>query len=196
MFQSLYNWTIHWSATAQAEWALFLIAVAESSFFPLPPDILLITMAVAKPESSFYFALICSVGSVLGGIVGYLIGKYGGQPVLHRFFRGGTITRVEELFNRYDAWAIGIAAFTPIPYKVFTIASGAFNIRFKTFLAASIIGRTSRFFIVASLFYFWGAEIKEWIDRYFNLFSIAFVVLLVGGFLLLRFVKHGKEANG
>lgn len=190
MLHDLYEWTIAWAATASAEWALFFIAFAESSFFPLPPDILMIAMAVAEPKNSFFFALICTAGSLLGGILGYGIGKYGGQPLLNRFVKRKTIDRVEHLFNKYDAWAIAIAGFTPIPYKVFTISSGAFNINFKTFVQASLLGRAGRFFLVATLFYFWGAQIKVWIDRYLNLFSIAFVVLLVGGFLLIRLLKH------
>jgi len=189
MIHRLYDWTIAWAATAQAEWALFFIALAESSFFPLPPDILMITMAVAEPKRSFFYALICTAGSLIGGVIGYAIGKYGGQPLLNRFFKRTTIDRVEALFNKYDAWAIAIAGFTPIPYKVFTIASGAFNIDFKTFVTASLLGRAGRFFIVATLFYFWGSTIKVYIDKYFNLFSILFVVLLLGGFLALRFLK-------
>ncbi len=189
MIHSLYQWTLAWAATPQAEWALFLIAIAESVFFPLPPDILLMAMAVANPSGSFFFALLCTLGSLIGAVLGYLLGKYGGQPLMHRFIKQDTVLKVEQLFNRYDAWAIAIAGFTPIPYKVFTVASGAFNINFKTFMLASILGRAGRFFMVAGLFYFWGADIKNYIERYFNLFSVIFVGLLIGGLLVLRLLK-------
>jgi len=195
VFQDLYNWTLAWAVTPQAEWALFLIALAESSFFPLPPDILMIAMAVADPNRAFFFALICTTGSLIGGILGYGIGQYGGQPILNKFFKRETVDRVEALFNKYDAWAIAVAGFTPIPYKVFTITSGAFNINFKTFVFASLAGRAGRFFIVATLFYFWGAQIKVWIDKYFNLLSIAFVVLLVGGFLAIRLLRRPRTST-
>lgn len=193
MVQALYEWMIAWAATAQAEWALFLLALAESSFFPLPPDILMMAMAVGDPKRSFWYATLCTLGSVLGGALGYGIGFYGGQPILNKFFKKSKIERVESLFNRYDAWAITIAGFTPIPFKVFTIASGAFNINFKTFLLASLAGRAGRFFIVGTLFFFFGAEIKVWIEQYFNLFSILFIVLLIGGFFVLRLVKGRGE---
>jgi membrane protein YqaA with SNARE-associated domain len=190
MLHQLYHWTLHWAATPQAEWALFFLAIAESSFFPIPPDLLLITMAVAEPMNSFWFALISSIGSVLGGCIGYGIGRYGGQPLLKRFVKEEKIQHVETLFNRYDAWAIIIAAFTPIPYKVFTIASGAFNINFKTFILSSLIGRAGRFFLVATLFYFFGASIKGWINQYLNLVTIGLMVLLIGGFLSFRLLKR------
>lgn len=184
--KGLYEWTVHWAATPQAEWALFLISVAESSFFPLPPDILLITMALSTPSASLGYALISTVGSVLGGVLGYYIGHYGGQPLLRRFISGAKLRKVEDLFNRYDAWAIVIAAFTPIPYKVFTIASGVFNIRLRVFIIASVIGRAGRFFLVAALFYIWGPEIKVWIDHYFEWFTLALMLLLILGFVCLR----------
>lgn len=189
MIERIYQWTIAWAATPQAEWALFFLAFAESSFFPIPPDVLLIAMAVAEPKSAFFFAAICSLGSLLGGFFGYFLGKKGGRPILIRWFSNHTIARVEKLFNRYDAWAIAIAGFTPIPYKVFTLAAGAFLINFRTFAIASALGRAGRFFLVATLFYFWGAPIKAFIDEYFNYLSLGFVVLLVGGFLAFRFLK-------
>lgn len=195
MFHDLYNWTIHWAATAQAEWALFILAFAESSFFLIPPDVLLIAMAVATPKNAYLFALICTVGSLTGGMFGYIIGRFGGRPILKRFVRERTIHRVEDLFNRYDAWAITIAGFTPIPYKVFTIASGAFLINFKTFVLASLLGRAGRFFLVATLFFFWGAPIKNFIDRYLNILSVAFVILLIGGFLAIRLLKKKTHSG-
>jgi membrane protein YqaA with SNARE-associated domain len=126
MLQNFYHWTLAWAASPHAEWALAIIAFAESSFFPVPPDLLMIPMAAARPENAFFFAFLCTLFSLLGGVFGYWIGQKGGQPILNRFIKRETVLRVEGLFNRYDAWAIGIAGFTPIPYKVFTIASGAF----------------------------------------------------------------------
>ncbi len=193
MIERLYQWTIAWATTPQAEWALLILAFAESSFFPLPPDILLIAMAVAEPERAFFFAALCTAGSVFGGIFGYYLGNKGGRPILIRWFSNRTLARVEKLFTRYDGWAIAIAGFTPIPYKVFTLASGAFLIKFRTFVIASMIGRAGRFFLVATLFYFWGAPIKNFIDRYFNWVSLAFVVLLVGSFFAFRLFKSPAE---
>ncbi len=190
--RKLYDWVLHWAQTPYGVPALFILAFAESSFFPVPPDVLLIALAISIPRRAFYYALICAVGSVLGGMLGYLIGYQFMETVGNRIieFYGvtGQWTYVGELYKHYAAWAVGIAGFTPIPYKVFTIAGGAFQIDFLVFVLASAISRSARFFIVAALIYFFGPPIRAFIDKYFNTLAIAFVILLVGGFVLVRYV--------
>lgn len=191
MLRRLYNWVLHWAETPYGTWALFLIAVCESSFFPIPPDILLIALAVGLPRKSLKYALICSAGSVLGGCIGYLIGWQFmvsiGQKIVEFYGLTPKIEYIESLYSRYDAWAIGIAGFTPIPYKVFTISAGAFKINFWVFLVASAVSRSARFFLVGGLIYIFGPAIQKFIDRYFNTLAILFAVLLVAGFAIIRF---------
>jgi membrane protein YqaA with SNARE-associated domain len=192
MLRRLYDWVLHWAATPYGAWALFLLAFAESSFFPIPPDVLLIAMCVAAPKRSFKYALICSAGSVLGGCLGYLIGWQFMASVGSRIvdFYGLTdkVEYIETLYNTYDAWAVGIAGFTPIPYKVFTIAAGMFKIDFTIFVLASMFSRSARFFLVGGLIFRFGPSIQRFIDRYFNLLAIAFTVLLVGSFILIKYL--------
>jgi len=166
-------------------WVLFGIAFAESSFFPLPPDALLIPLCLANPEKAFWFAGICSVGSVLGGIFGYGIGFWGGRPLLKRFFNAEKVARVQAYYDRYNAWATAIAGLTPIPYKIFTISGGAFGVGFRVFVLASILSRSIRFFAVAGLIYWLGDTARDFIEKYFGVLSIAFVVVLVLGFWLV-----------
>ena len=190
MLRGLYDWVLHWAATPYGTWALFLLALSESSFFPIPPDVLLIALAVAIPEKSFKYALICSVGSVLGGCLGYLIGWQFmtsiGERIISFYGLNQKVAYIAEFYSAYDAWAIGIAGFTPIPYKVFTISAGAFKINFWVFLLASIVSRSARFFLVGGLIYIFGSQIKSFIDRYFDLLAIAFTVLLVAGFVIIK----------
>ena len=191
MLRGLYDWVLHWAATPYGTWALFLLALSESSFFPIPPDVLLIALAVAIPEKSFKYAMICSVGSVLGGCLGYLIGwqfmTSMGEKIISFYGLNQKVAYIAELYSAYDAWAIGIAGFTPIPYKVFTISAGAFKINFWVFLLASMVSRSARFFLVGGLIYIFGSQIKSFIDRYFDLLAIAFTVLLVAGFIIIKF---------
>ena len=192
MFRRLYDWVLHWAETPYGSWALFLLAFCESSFFPIPPDILLIALAIALPLKALRYALICSVGSVLGGCMGYLIGWQFMASIGERIiaFYGLTqkVEYIQSLYVAYDAWAIGIAGFTPIPYKVFTISAGAFHINFSVFLVASIVSRSARFFLVGGLIYVFGAKIQAFIDRYFNLLAVAFTVFLVGGFVIIKLI--------
>lgn len=176
-------------------WGLFLLSFAESSFFPVPPDILLIALALITPKASFYLALITTIGSVLGALFGYFIGLLGGRPLLERFVSKEKISLVHDYFNRYEAWAIGIAGFTPIPYKIFTISAGVFYINFTRFVLASIISRGGRFFLVGSAIYLFGPTIRYYIERYFNLFTIAFVLLLLLGFGALKIMAKGASVR-
>ena len=188
--RKLKSWVEGYAEKPHAEWALFLIAFAESSFFPIPPDVLLIAMAVIVPAKAFRYALICSVGSVLGGVFGYFIGwaffEALGQPILQFYGAMGHYEKIQVLYNEHAFWSILAAGFTPIPYKVFTIAAGTFEVPLTTLVVASAVGRSARFFLVAALFYFFGAPIKKFIDKYFEILTILFLVLLVGGFIVIR----------
>lgn len=188
----LYDWVLTWAYSPYAVPALFLLAFSESSFFPVPPDVLLIALAISVPRKAFYFALICAIGSVLGGMLGYLIGyefmEVLGNRILSAYGLMDKWDYVGRLYNTYAAWAVGIAGFTPIPYKVFTIAGGAFKIDFPVFVLASFLSRSARFFLVATLIYYFGPPIKAFIDKYFNVLAIVFVILLVGGFVLIKYV--------
>ncbi len=190
MLKKLYEWVLKWADTPYGGWALFILAFSESSFFPIPPDILLIALAVGKPKKALKFALICSIGSVLGGIAGYLIGWQFMAVVGHKIiaFYGLTekVATIASLYNQYNAWAVGIAGFTPIPYKVFTITAGAFRINFLIFLLASTVSRSARFFLVGGLIFIFGPRIQVFIDKYFNLLAIVFTVLLVASFFLIK----------
>ena len=181
---------IAWAATPYAPLALFIITFWESSFFPLPPDPLLIAMAVAEPQNAPLFALICTTASVLGAALGYFIGKRGGRPIVYKLFKEKKVRAAEGLYQRYDVWAVGAAAFTPIPYKVFTITAGIASLRFWPFILVSILGRGARFFLLGMLVYFFGPQIQNLIDQYFELLTISFLVLIVLGFVA---VKYGGE---
>ncbi len=187
-----YDKVIKWADSPYSEWALFFNAFAESSFFPVPPDILMMAMEVAEPKKSFRFALITSIGSILGGIAGYGIGYFFfnsiGKPLIEFYKLAKQFETVGGLYSKYSAWIVGIAGFTPIPYKLITITSGFWKINFGIFLIASGFSRSARFFLVSTLFYFFGPGIKRFIDKYFNLLSIIFMILLVGGFILIRYI--------
>lgn len=190
MLRRLYDWILHWAETPYGIWALFILAFCESSFFPIPPDPLLIALAISLPAKSFRFAFVCSVASVIGGMFGYFIGyelmDSIGRPILEFYNAMDRYEDIQTLYRNYDAWAVGIAGFTPIPYKVFTIAAGAFKIDLSVFILASAVSRSARFFIVAGLIYRFGKPIRSFIDRYLNVLSIAFIILLILGFVILK----------
>ena len=185
----LYDWVLSWADSPYGAWGLFLIAFAESSFFPIPPDVLLVALAVGAHKKAFRFALIATVGSVLGGMLGYLIGwqfmAMIGDRIIAFFGFADKFTQVEALYNTWDAWVVFIAGFTPIPYKVFTIAAGVFTLNFPIFVLASTLGRAGRFCLVAALIYYRGPSIKAFIDKYFNILVTVFTLLLVGSFVLI-----------
>ncbi len=192
ILKRLYDWVLHWAETPYGTPALFILAFAESSFFPIPPDVLLITLAISIPRRAFKYATVCTVGSVLGGMFGYLIGlKFIdtiGMKIIEFYGILDKYQSIQSLYMKYDAWAVSIAGFTPIPYKVFTIAAGAFKINFPVFVFASIAGRAGRFFLVSALIYKFGPPIREFIDKYFNILSYIFVILLIGGFVLVKYL--------
>jgi len=194
LLRRLYDWVLHWATTPYGAPALFLLAFAESSFFPIPPDVLLLALCIAVPLRSFRFALIASVGSVLGGMVGYGIGIGLWELVSGYFFlyvpgfSEAVFAKVQALFDTYDFWAVFTAGFTPIPYKVITIGAGVFEINFPVFVLASVISRSLRFFLVATLIYRYGAPVRDFIERYFNVLTVVFMALLIGGFLVFRHI--------
>ncbi len=192
LLRSLYDWVLHWAHTPYGVPALFLLALAEASFFPVPPDVLLIALALALPAHAFRYALVASLGSVLGGMAGYGIGRglWGGlEEFFFTYVPGFTAAgfeRVQDLFRQYDFWTVFTAGFTPIPYKIITIGAGVFEINLAVFVLASVISRSLRFYLVAWLIHRYGVPVRAFIERYFNLLSLIFMVLLIGGFLALK----------
>lgn len=188
----LYDWVLHWADTPYAVPALFLLAFTESSFFPIPPDVLLIAMCIGYVQRSYRFAFWCAIGSVLGGMAGYGIGAFFWEQTKEFWFHVPGITphsveRVTELYQLYDFWIVFVAAFTPIPYKVITILAGVCSINFPMFVLASAVGRSARFFLVAWLFRHFGPPIKDFIERRFALVTFAGAALGVGGFVVVKY---------
>jgi len=188
----MYDWVLSWAHRRHGTAALALLSFAESSFFPIPPDVLQIALTLERRERAFFYAGVSAVASVLGGLAGYLIGWAAWQAVDQFFFAyvfsEETFHKVEGLYREHDFWCVFIAAFTPIPYKVFTIAAGVFQIAVVPFIIASVVGRAGRFFLVAALLWKFGAPMKTFIEKYFNLLTIVFTLLLVGAFALLKLV--------
>lgn len=190
--RALYAWVVGWAETRRAEQALSAIAFAESSFFPIPPDPLLIAMVMAKPGRFLRHAFICTISSVFGGILGYGIGiaLFGtvGMWIVNTYGLEEEFAAIGVRYEENAFLAVFAAAFTPIPYKLITIAAGVFRIDFIAFLFASIIGRGTRFFFVAFLVHHLGLRYKDSIEKYIDIISIGFVVVLVLGFMALKYV--------
>lgn len=190
LLQRIYNRCMEWIQTPAGIWALFFIAVAESSFFPIPPDVFLIALCIGAPKKSMKFAAVCAAGSVIGGALGYGLGLAFmdtlGQRILTLYGLEDKYHVVQGLYQQYDAWAVAAAGFTPLPYKLFTITAGAFKINFPTFMLVSLAARSARFFLVAGLIYKFGAPVQYFINKYFNILTIVFLTLLIGGFVLIK----------
>lgn len=198
VLRRLYAWVLHWAETPYGTPALFAISFAESSFFPIPPDVLQIALSMSKPRRAFYYAAVSAVASVLGGIVGWLIG-YAFWQMLGEFFYdyvpGVTHENVDYVGGLYRDnafFAIFAAAFTPIPFKVFTIAAGVFHeyVSLQTLILASALGRSTRFFLVAGCIYLFGPRVQTLLERYLEVATVVLFVLLVGGFVLLKQFAH------
>lgn len=188
----LYDWMLSWAETRWAGWAMFLFAMAEAVIFPIPPDVLLLALCVGMPKKSFKYALICTAGSVFGAIIGFGLGAFAWEAVRDLFIPGvfslESFNNVGDLYRQWDFWLVFTAGFTPLPYKLITISAGVFLggiSALPVFILASVISRGLRFFLVAGLVWKFGAPIKKFIDKYFNLCAIAFTVLLIGGFWLI-----------
>ena len=192
MIRRLYDWTLDQAERPYALWILAIVAFIESSFFPIPPDILLIPMVLAALSRAWLIAGICTVASVLGGGFGYLIGAQLfdliGQPILDFYGKAEKFDAFAERFNAQGHWAVLFAGMTPFPYKVITIASGVTGLPFAQFMLWSVIARGARFFVVAALLWYFGDPIKSFIERYLGLLFTLFCILLVGGFILLRYL--------
>lgn len=190
LLQRTYNRCMEWIQTPAGIWVLFFIAVAESSFFPIPPDVFLIALCIGAPIKSMKFAAVCAAGSVIGGALGYGLGLAFmdtlGQRILTLYGLEDKYHVVQGLYQQYDAWAVAAAGFTPLPYKLFTITAGAFKINFPTFMLVSLAARSARFFLVAGLIYKFGAPVQYFINKYFNILTIVFLILLIGGFVLIK----------
>ncbi len=195
----LYDWILHWAETKYGVPALFLLALAESSFFPIPPDVLLIPLALGARSKAIRFALVCSVASIVGGIAGYGIGYFSWWSGAEAYsavalfffnhipgFTEQVFLNIQEKYEIYNFLIVFTAGFTPIPFKIITISAGAFSVNFPMFLLASTVSRSARFFLVALLIRQFGEPITVFIDKYFNVLSIIFTLLLIGGFLVLK----------
>ncbi len=190
MLRDVYHRTLALAGSPRAGWWLALVAFTEASCFPIPPDVLLIPMALARPERAWRLALICTIASVCGGALGYYIGyavfNQLARPVLEFYGYGGKFAAFQAMYAEWGVWVILIKGLTPIPYKIVTIASGAAKFNFWVFMAASAVTRGARFFIVATLLHFWGEPVKEFVERRLTLVTTGVAVGIVGGFVALR----------
>ncbi|MFK2826284.1 YqaA family protein [Bacillus sp. B190/17] len=175
-------------------WGLIIVSFTESSFFPIPPDVILLPLAFADPDRALLFALYTTIASVLGSLLGWIIGRKLGRPILLKFFSEGLIVKVENLFSNYGPIAILIAGFTPIPYKVFTIFSGVAKVPIRILLLWSLIGRGLRFFLEGIIIFWLGAQAKSFIEENFTLLTIVGGLLIVIIYLVYRFVQKKKQA--
>jgi membrane protein YqaA with SNARE-associated domain len=190
MLRKTYARVMALAASPNAGWWLALIAFAEASFFPIPPDVMLIPMAVAKPRSAWRFAAICTVASVAGGALGYLIGfavfDQVARPILNVYGYGAAYAAFQAKFQAYGLWIILVKGLTPIPYKIVTIAAGAARFDFSLFMMASVLTRGARFFLVATLLHFFGDAVRDFIERRLTLVTSALAIAVIGGFLALK----------
>jgi len=197
--RKLYNWVLHWAETPYGPIALFIISFSEASFFPIPPDILLIALSLGNRKSVFKFTIICSIASIAGGMAGYGIGHFlwwngdSYNAVAHFFFDNipgfneYIFQKIQTQYEHYGFIITFTAGFTPIPFKVFTISAGAFGISLPLFLIASAISRSARFIMISFLIWKYGEKINNIINRYFNLLSVLFIIILFGSYILIKF---------
>ena len=193
LLRKLYDWTLEKSKDPKAPWFLAIISFVESSFFPIPPDIILIPMVIAKRAKAWFFAFICTISSVLGGVAGYFIGYFFyltiGEFIIELY---SYQNEYSDFKSKYEGeiwlWFVFFAGLTPFPFKIITIASGAFKINVISFIAIALVSRGLRFYLVATLLKFFGNYIKEYIDKYFNLLTFVFFILLIGGFIFFKYI--------
>ena len=192
MLRRLYDRVIALSASRHAPWWLAVISFAEASFFPIPPDVLLIPMVLARRERAWSLALVCTIASVAGGALGYFIGyalfEVLATPLLHAYHYEAAFARFKDSYAEYGLWVILLKGVTPIPYKIVTIASGAASFNFWVFMAASIVTRGARFFLVAALLYFFGPPVRAFIEKRLGLVLLGVLGGIVFGFVVLRFL--------
>ena len=192
MIRRLYDWTMDLASQKYAIWALAAVAFVESSFFPIPPDIMLIPMVLAARESAWRYAAICTIASVLGGMLGYAIGAFlydsVGLPIINLYNLHDEFELFTNGYNEWGIWVILAAAITFVPFKLATIASGIADLEFSKFILASSGGRGFRFFLVAALLYYFGQPIREFIEKRLAMLFVLFCILLIGGFMLIKLV--------
>jgi membrane protein YqaA with SNARE-associated domain len=192
VLRRIYDWVMRLAHHPRAAWALFAVSFAESSFFPIPPDAMLIPMVLADRRKAWFYALICTIASVLGALLGYWIGftlyETIGKPIIAFYHLDAAMQGFIDDFNKYGLWIILIKGLTPIPYKLVTIASGVAGFALTPFILASIVTRGFRFFLVAGLLYFFGEPIRDFIERRLTLVTTVFIVLVVGGFVALKYL--------
>jgi membrane protein YqaA with SNARE-associated domain len=192
MIHRLYDWMMHMAAHKRAPQMLFWVSFVESSFFPIPPDVMLVPMVLANRLKAWAYATIATAGSVIGGIAGYAIGyfllEYIGQPVLRFYGYADRFQEFANLFNEWGVWVLLIKGMTPFPYKILTILAGATHMNLLAFIAASVVARAMRFYLVAGLLYWFGPPIRGFIETRLKLVTTVFVVLLVGGFVAVKYV--------
>ncbi len=192
MLRSLYDWTIRLAEHPHALWALAVVSFIESSFFPIPPDVLMIPMILARPSKAWLIAGVALVASVLGGMLGYAIGAFAyesiGQPILESMGKADAMEEFNTRFNDFGFWAVLAAGVTPFPYKVITIMSGWTGMPLGTFIATSILARALRFFLVAGLLWKFGEPIRDFIEKRLGLMFTLFIILLFGGFLAVKYL--------
>lgn len=192
MLRALYDWTMAQATHPRALWILAFVAFVESSVFPIPPDVLMIPMILARPKQAWLIALVALVASVAGGLLGYAIGAFAfdqiGAPMLAAMGKGAAMEAFNTRFNDFGFWPVLIAGITPFPYKVITIMSGWTGLPLGTFIVTSIIARGVRFFLIAALLYRFGAPVRDFIEKRLGLVFIVFVVLLLGGFYLVKVI--------
>lgn len=192
MLQRTYDKTLAMAESPNALWALAFVAFIESSVFPIPPDVLMIPMIIARPKQAWLIATVALVASVLGGLLGYAIGAFAyegiGQPILEAMGKGHAMEEFNHKFNDFGFWAVLAAGVTPFPYKVITIMSGWTGMPLATFVMTSILARALRFFTVAALLYFFGAPIRDFIEKRLGLVFTLFIILLIGGFIVVKYI--------
>lgn len=192
MLRRLYNRTMNLAAHRHAIPALAAVSFIESSVFPIPPDVVMIPMVLANRARAFRIALVCTIASVLGGLLGYAIGLFlfeeVGRPLLELYGYGPKFAEFQGTYNDWGAWAVFIAGVTPFPYKVITILSGVTRLDLVVFFVASVAARGLRFFMVAALLWKFGEPIREFLEKYLGVLFVLFVVLLIGGFALIKFI--------
>ena len=201
-FKKLYDWVLNLSNKKNSTYSITFLSLSESIFFPIPPDVLLIPLCLGNRNKALYFAFLCSISSIVGGIIGYFVGKslWWSTPgieysaIANIFFdyvpglTDESFNHIKSLYDTWDFWIVFTAGFTPIPFKLITISSGTFNINFTMFVIASITSRSARFFLLAILIRIFGERIRFFIEKYFNLLAILFTVLLIGGFAIIKLI--------
>lgn len=188
MFRKLYNWTLALAASRNALWALFAVSFAESSFFPIPPDVMLVPMVIARPQSAWRIALVCTIGSVIGAMAGYAIGYFlydtVGLWLMHLYGYGAKVDAFREAYAQWGAWVILLKGLTPIPFKLVTIVSGFAAYNFGLFVLCCIITRSARFFLVAGLLRIFGEPVRDFIEKRLEWVMLGLAVVIIGGFVL------------